>query len=628
MHCGEMGAKLKQVCAVRETRKSFAAGAVVGCSWQCRKISGAESMKKMTMFVSLVCCGLGLLCYLPLPGWAIDVYFDTEISTKLEPEPNTGMLYVTMLDEEVPQVFPDIVYEQAMYVEIILDASRTMNDPDLSGIKKFDVAKELVALLVKRFPQRDTRFALRVNGAKSPNNCLDSELVVPFSRENAPKVLAALPTIRPQGLSPVTYALRQVLTDFTGTKGTKMVFLVTDGLETCDNEPTDACTATMDLFLQAEFEGAINIIGVNTINDDARALLDCLSIRGKGEFLDTNRNKGPELAKLLQSAQQLSYSISKVLDAETLAEGKILEFLNRRIGDVSVLDGERIVFQTERRARYSSHELKPGIYKIEFATVPVMASYFTVDRRQKLTIGIVRSGQGIDLYDRAHLALGNRYYDTGQVEQALAEYQKVLAFDNRNVEVHLNMGIIYDDLLKDKAKAVEHYKAYLELQGPRQEEVGNWLRKVRGEPSQEETLQQKARQVEAERAAQKEKAQQAEIAKQQEAGRQKGLDAHQEILTANTDIRQLAEEDVISGDVVKATVSDATTDSKAQNIALDVGRRIQKLLNRTPNSILVYRENKPDAPVAQAKFDVSQKQYVPVPGTTDITSGSGKGSED
>jgi len=570
-------------------------------------------MRNIPAFVMIIGCCLGMFCYPPSPGWAIDAYFDTEISTKLQPEPNTGTVYVTMLDEKVTPVFTDIVYEPTIYVEILLDASKTMSDPDINGIKKIEIAKEIVSILVNGFSQQDTRFALRVNGAKFPNNCLDSELVVPFSRENAPKALEAIKTVRPQGLSPITYSLRQVLQDFVDTKGTKLVFLITDGLETCDNEPVDACTATMDLFRQAEFEGAINIIGVNTLNDDARNLLACLSTLGKGEFLDSNRDKGQKFAELIQGAQKLSYSISKVLDPETLEEGKILELINRRIGDITIIDEEQIVLQPERRVRYSSHELKPGIYKIEFATVPVLVSYFTIDRRQKLIIGLVRSGQGLDLYDRAHLALGNRYYDNGQVQEALAEYQKVVAFDSGNADARLNMGIIYDDVLHDKEKAVEHYKAYLELQGPRHAEVGEWLRKLRGEPSREEALREQERKREEEKTQADAKRKAAEAEKQRAQEREKGLEAHQEILTAIPDIKNLAEEDVISGDVVKVTVSEATTDSKAQNIALDVGRRIEKLLNRTPSEIRVYREKKTDAPVAQAKYDVSQKQYVIVP---------------
>jgi len=571
-------------------------------------------MKRRYSLVIIVSCCIAILCYTASPGLAVEAYFDTEISTRLEPEPDTGTVFVTRFDEEVPSMFSNIVYEPVIYVEIILDASKTMEEPDINGIKKMAIAKKIVALLVNHFPQRDTRFALRVNGGKYPNNCLDTELVLPFSRENAQQVIEALKTIQPKGLSPITYSLRQVLQDFAETEGTKIVFMITDGMETCDIEPVDPCTATMDLFQQAEFEGSIDIIGVNTVDDYARTLLSCLAVRGNGEFLDSNRNKGTEFAELIQGSQQLSYSISKVLDPETLMEGKILELINRRIGDLTIMEGDRVVLQPERRVNYSSHELKPGIYKIEFATVPVLVSYFTLDRQQKLTIGLVRSGQGLDLYDRAHLALGNKYYDNGQFKEALAEYQKVIEFDAQNVDANLNIGIIYDDIIVDKDKAAEHYKAYLELQGPRQDEVREWLRKLRGEPTREEELQEKAQEREEEKAREEAERLAEEEKARQEAEHQKGLAAHQEILTANPEIRKLSEEEVISGEVVHVTVSDDTTDSKAQEIVLDVGGRIKDLLNRTPGEIIAYRQNKPDVPIAHARYDQSQQQYVVVIG--------------
>lgn len=543
---------------------------------------------------------------------AIDAYFDTEISTKLEPEPYFGTVYVEQWDEEVPQVFADVEYEPVINMEIIFDASKTMGEPDINGIPKIQIAKEIARLLVEKFPQQYTRFALRVNGARYDSNCLDSELVIPFQRDNAQLMLKTIDAIEPKGISPIAYSLRQVIQDFIGTKGTKMVFLITDGQENCDVEPVDTCTATMDmLLLEAEFDGNINIIGVNTIYDEAQLLLACLAIRGGGKFLDTNRNQSAELAELIQGSQQLGYSISRVLDTDTLSEGKILELYNRRIGDRSVMDGDNIKLDLENRSPSRSyHELLPGIYKIEFATIPPMASYFTLDRQQEMTIALVRSGDGIDLYDRAHLSLGNSYYDAGEFEKAMEEYQRVLDFDPTNVDAHVNLGIIYDDILNDHAKAAEHYKAYLELQGPRQDDVREWLRQVRGQPTleQEMAAQQKAREEqeareEAERLARAEERRQAEQ-------RAEDLKVYDEIRTRNFEIRDLSEDEVLEGDTIRVYVNDSATDSRIDDIALDVGNRIQRQLQRTPQEILVYRESDRQQAVARAQYDSAQGQYV------------------
>ena len=569
-------------------------------------------MMKKGWFLA-VCClvTIGTLGGLATTALAIDAYFDTEISTKLEPEPYFGTVYVKQTNEEVPQVFADVEYEPVIYMEIIFDASKTMAEPDINGIRKLDVAKEIATILVKNFPQQDTRFALRVNGAQYDNNCLDSELVIPFQRDNAQLMLDAITSIQPKGISPIAYSLRQVLQDFVGTRGTKIVFLITDGQETCDVEPVDTCTATMDMFLEAEFDGAVNIVGINTIYDDAKLLLSCLAIRGGGDFLDSNRNKGVEFAEVIRGAQQLGYSISRVLDPDTLAEGKVLELYNRRIGDRTVLEDDDIVLQPENRSSTTSyHELLPGIYKIEFATIPPMASYFTLDREQELTIALVRSGRGIDVYDRAHLSLGNSYYDNGDFDKALKEYQRVLDFDDTNVDAHLNIGIIYDDILGDKDKAAEHYKTYLELQGPRQDDVREWLRSVRGAPTLEQELEEQRQEREEEQAREEADRLAREEAQRREEERQKGLEVYEEIVTRNVDIRDLSEDEVLEGDTIHVIVADKATDSQIDDIALDVGNRIKRLLKRTPQEVIVYREENRDQEVARARYDSAQEQYV------------------
>lgn len=555
-------------------------------------------------------CILGLLWLFPSTALAIEAYFDTEISTKLEAKRDTGTLVIKMIDEDVPPVFTEVIYQRTLYAEIIFDASRTMSEPDMNGIRKIDIAKKLASILVKNLPQRDTSFALRVNGAQSSNNCLDSELMIPFSRGNAQQVLDMIAKIEPKGLSPLSYSIRRLLQDFTGTKGTKVVFIVTDGLENCDIEPVDACTVTMDMLLQAEFDGSLNILGVNTVYNDAKNLLSCITMRGRGLFLDSNRNSGSELAGLIQNSMQLSYTISKILDPETLVEGKILELRNRHLGDSSTLEGDRVILDSKRRGAMSSHELKPGIYKLELQTVPVLVSYFTIDREQQLTIGIVRSGEGLDLYDRAYLALGNKYYDNGQYNEALAQYQKVLVVDTRNVDAHLNLGILYQDILNDKEKAAEHYKTYLELAGPRQEEVSKWLREVRGLPSEEEELAKQRKEVdELKKRAEAERLAKAEEDKRRKE-RQKAIDTYNEIRTANPNIVELDQETIISGsETINMTVSAMTPDSKARAIALDAGRRLNAQLARSPE-IIIARQNKPDVPIVRAKYDDAQKQYI------------------
>ncbi len=595
-------------------------------------------MKSMYYVLVMMAC-LAAIGLTSSDATAIEAYFDTEISTELEYESGAGTVVIRMIDEKVPPILPDTMYEQELYVEIIFDASKTMEEPDINGIPKITVAKQLVSILASYFPARDTRFALRINGAKYDNNCFDTEMVIPFRKGNGQQILDAVMDVEPKGLSPLTYSIRQVLQDFSEKKGSKIVFVITDGLETCDVEPTDACTSTMDLLLDAEFDGTLNILGVNTIHDNAKELLGCLASRSGGTFLDSNRHSGRQLAQLIQESSQLRYNISRVLDTQSLSEGKILGLINRRIGDVTKLGVTagsqggttdvliqpgiirkeaaateireiRIEEVPEENPGYSRHELPPGVYKIEFVTTPPMVSYFVLDEEQELTIGVVESGEGYDLYDRIHLALGNRYYENGQIEQALEEYQKVLDVNDRDMNAHLNMGIIYQDILKNNEKAAFHYKTYLELQGPRQEDVSVWLRQARGLPTEEEEVEAMIRERKEEQARKAAAKLAEEARKRQEKERQKALAAYEEILTANPPIRELSREAIFSAaPVVDVVISSGTPDFRAEEVALDVGKRMNLLLDRRPE-ILVYREGREDVPVKHAVFDQAQGRYV------------------
>lgn len=595
---------------------------------------------KQHLLCTALCCVFALVGGLASDTFALDAFFDTQISTSLEYKPNSGSLVVRMIDEDLPPILPDVSYKRAILVEIIFDASKTMGETDINGIRKIDVAKKLAQILVKYFPQQDTQFALRISGGKISNNCLDSELVVPFSEGNGQKVLDVIQQLQPKGLSPLGFSVREMLKDFDGHIGSRIAFAITDGDDTCDSELADSCTTTMDILTGAEFGGNLNVLGINTIYDESKTFLNCLAVRGNGEFLDSNRDSGQKLGQVIYASSQLRYSIARILDAKTLSEGKILGLVNRRIGEATELNkdastqGQAMINTVQpgiitkqsselniqeiriedlplTNGNYSTHELPPGVYKIEFLTTPPLASYFTIDQGQQLTIGLVRSGNGFDLFDRAHLAIGNRYYDNGQYQEALAEYQKVLDFDNKNVDAHLNMGVIYQDILHDKEKASLHYRTYMELQGPRQNEVSKWFREVQGLPSEEEILQQKLKERDEERAREEAEKLAAAEEERMKKEQQKSVDAYNEVLTANPNIREISQKSIIErAPKVEVIVSSATTVSRAEKLAVDVGTRLKNSLNYTPD-VYIYRETDPNTLIQKASYDAAQKIYVP-----------------
>jgi tetratricopeptide (TPR) repeat protein len=65
----------------------------------------------------------------------------------------------------------------------------------------------------------------------------------------------------------------------------------------------------------------------------------------------------------------------------------------------------------------------------------------------------------VELYRRA----GDKHYEAGRYAFAEKEYLKALKVDPSVADVHYNLGVLYDQALKKKSRALVHYAAYMEL---------------------------------------------------------------------------------------------------------------------------------------------------------------------
>jgi tetratricopeptide (TPR) repeat protein len=549
-------------------------------------------MKTFNQSIKAVCFGMVMLNFaLGSPAFALDAFLKTQVSTKTRPEPEISQVNIVRFDENVKPVATTISYEEVLNVEIILDASKTMSEMDSQGRTKLDIAKNIITTLVENLPKH-TRFALRVNGGQYDNNCLDTALLVSFEKGNGAKVLEALQGIQPKGLTPLFYSIRDSIKDFQNLNGGKVVFVLSDGQESCDIGQTDTCAVTFERVDRARTGQVIHVIGINPPSEDAVRGLSCIAIRGHGDFLNTHTHTSEDFIRLAQKTGRLRYAIYQVF--ENLTEVKLLD---AAIGD-------------------SPHILKPGVYRLEVSTIPPLSTYFTLDRLHNLTLGIVNSNGGLDTYDRAHLALGNWYYRNGQIQEAMAEYIKILKLDPRHADAYLNIAILMDEVIKDKAKAIELYRTYLELGGPRQAEVRQWIRRNLEvlqipaprvpqvpKPATKEEMLTRLRQETTERSG---------LSPEE----QKAITLRATLLTNHPQIVSFRNEDLDKATIIGINVLPQTTDAEASNLAIQVGNQIQQELNKTPG-IVIFRNN---VQVVEARFSETEKRYITVPAGTSRSS--------
>lgn len=184
-------------------------------------------------------------------------------------------------------------------VLFILDFSNSMSEY-LDGRRKVDLMIDTMRdLLPKLTPNMSV--GLRVYGHKMGftafEACRASSLISPISINNNFDISEALQNVKPRGMTPITYSLKQaVKNDFLGFTGKKHIILLTDGGENCDESP---CKYVMDL-IQIRKDITIDVIAFNIDNEDDLSQLECTSMVTSGKFY--NAQTAIELANSLNNS--------------------------------------------------------------------------------------------------------------------------------------------------------------------------------------------------------------------------------------------------------------------------------------------------------------------------------------
>ncbi|WP_460831368.1 VWA domain-containing protein [Lysobacter humi (ex Lee et al. 2017)] len=171
-------------------------------------------------------------------------------------------------------------------VLLMLDASGSMA-ARLGATTKMDAARSALTTFVEGLGN-GTQVALRVYGHTGDNtpagkaeSCRGTTLVHPFSTLDAARFRTAMASFEPRGWTPIAVALQAAANDFPkGAGGRNLVYLVSDGEETCNGDPTAAARALRESGIAV----TVNVIGFGV---DARTAeqLRPIAAAGGGEYL-------------------------------------------------------------------------------------------------------------------------------------------------------------------------------------------------------------------------------------------------------------------------------------------------------------------------------------------------------
>lgn len=171
-------------------------------------------------------------------------------------------------------------------IAILLDASGSMAQ-QVGGRTKMDLAKEAINNFVASMPE-GANVSLRVYGHKGSNNdsdkqlsCGSTELLYDLKEYNQSEFAESLGSFQPTGWTPIAKAINEAKADFekADKPGQNIIYVVSDGVETCDGDPVQAAKSLHD----SDIEAVVNIIGFNVDSAGQKQLLE-VAQAGGGEF--------------------------------------------------------------------------------------------------------------------------------------------------------------------------------------------------------------------------------------------------------------------------------------------------------------------------------------------------------
>lgn len=239
----------------------------------------------------------------------LDQVFQYAVSRLAVEVPNPQEL----IDEWTIQLFGDPELEDTRYhfkdnynIEIILDSSGSMANL-MNGKSRMDIAKDAIKEFLKNVPE-NANIALRVYGHKGTGadsdkklSCASSELVYSFNSYEDNQFTTSLNSFEPAGWTPLAQSLKDAQKDmkeFEGKSNTNMVYVVSDGVETCDGNPVEAAES----FAESNIQPVINIIGFDVDGEGQKQLKE-MAKEANGTYSSAN------------DAEQLNAEFNKAKDA-------------------------------------------------------------------------------------------------------------------------------------------------------------------------------------------------------------------------------------------------------------------------------------------------------------------------
>lgn len=180
-------------------------------------------------------------------------------------------------------------YKENLNIVIALDASGSMNGK-VAGGQKMEIAKKAIGNFVNTLPER-ANVGLVVYGHKGTNSesqkqesCAGVEPIYALRKLNKTEFTRVVGSFDPTGWTPLASAIDksgEILNGQSAETSTNLVYVVSDGIETCNGNPVQSAKNLN----QSNIKAVVNIIGFDVDNQAQTQLKEAASAGG-GQYFD------------------------------------------------------------------------------------------------------------------------------------------------------------------------------------------------------------------------------------------------------------------------------------------------------------------------------------------------------
>lgn len=160
---------------------------------------------------------------------------------------------------------------------VILDASGSMWG-QVDGVNKIVIAKDVLADMINDLPD-DQQIGLVAYGHREKGDCNDVEELFPLGPIDKAAMVARIGKINPRGKTPISRSVRMTAESLTDVGGESTILLVSDGKETCDDDPC----ALVKALKESGSTFKLHVIGFD-VTEEETAQLQCMAEAGGGEY--------------------------------------------------------------------------------------------------------------------------------------------------------------------------------------------------------------------------------------------------------------------------------------------------------------------------------------------------------